>query len=1114
MLRQSIMVMNKNSYRVMELAAVALLFCADSAFAGTNSALSSMRAEASSRGAVANFISQGVNQNQQVKGEVLDANGEPIIGASVVVKGTTNGTITDLDGLFSLSNVKKGTIIQISFVGYETQEVKYNGNDLKVVLQEDAQTLGEVVVTGYGGVQKAKTMTASASVVKVTELAKLPVSSMTEGLGGRVTGVITQQPSGAPGENARIWIRGGQNILYVIDDVVMDSGQGNEFFNRLRPDDIASMSVLKDAAATAVYGPRAANGVVVIATKRGQDGAPSITLNQKISIMTPAYRPKGMSSYEFAQARNEVEFADFQEAPSFNDTELSKFYMGDLWQKGYGMEDIHKLVNERYNLGYTLGEVKDLFNPFKTQGGNIQDYYSTYDPWDMFDHVQPMSQTNIGIRGGSERIKYYSSLGYLKQNGISEKFDYEQVNMILNTDAFLLKDKSLKFTLNLNGNTTNNNKPSCGEGVFNNAMYGDWLPRRPAQWSTGKARQGSVDAQLATGFNNVESYRFQMNAALKWNLPWVQGLSAQASVNFTASNSNGRSFWHDQENVYSAPYATAFSSYNPQNAGLSENWNKQKLLTGIFQVDYSRKFGKHNVAAMVNYQSQVRKSNWSHVQKKGYPTTLAPQIDLGAELVSGGGNASEWGSASYIGRFTYDYDNKYIFQYSANYNGSLSYSPDKRWGYFQAFSLGWVVSDESWFQKIVNPNIINMLKLRGGFGLVGNEVGGPFSFLNQYSQGGGRILFGDNMSANVGWCETHVANDLEWSSSKQYGIGLDFGMFKDRLNGSFDTFLYLNKGDVMDMSGEMIRADILGMPNIPQINAPFTTSRKGGFEFSLNWQDKIGKVGYRLGVNYSFWDSIVTRHSHTDSDWWTPTFDNIGKRPYGNVVYPYATKTQGLHGSWNNMYNSMLHPNRNPGPGTPAVQDINGDGRVNDFYVLNAEGSTPHTQYGITVGADWKGFDLELFFQGASGASGAMPSPFRNQQSYMWNYGQYGYKNAYTPSNPDTKAALPIPVAENHGFGYSFIDIWSFDASYLKLKNISLRYDLKKSVMKNLTYIHGCDLSFVVTNAFTWTKSSYPLKDLQDPEFITTGSSIYAGGGTLGSYPTQRSYTFGLTVTL
>lgn len=876
---------------------------------------------------------------------------------------------------------------------------------------------------------------------------------------------------------------------------------------------MASMSILKDASATAVYGPRAANGVVVIATKRGQEGTPVITFNQKVSLMTPAYKPEGLSSYEFALARNEVAFAGFQENPTFNNTELSKYYMGDLWQKGHSREEIQRLVNDRYNMGYTLGDINDLFDPYITQGGNIQDYYSSYDPWEMFNHTQPMYQTNVSLRGGSERISYYSSLGYMDQQGVSDNYKYNQVNFVLNTDAFLLNDKSLKFTFNLNGNTSNQKRPAMGEGVFNHAMYGDWMPKWPSEWSTGLPRKNSVESLLNTGFNDTEAYRFQMNSALKWFIPWVEGLSAQASVNFTTTYNTNRQFNHDQENVYDNPYATSFSSYNPINANMYQYWYRYKLLTGIFQLDYARSFGKHNFSAMVNYQSQTRHENWTSARRRGYPTTLAPQIDLGAEMVASTGNATEWGSASYIGRLTYDYDEKYLFQYSANYNGSLSYSPDKRWGYFHAFSLGWMATEEDWFRDLINPNILSMFKLRGGMGLVGNEVGYPFSFLTQYTQNAGRVLFGENMNPNVGWQVSSIASDLRWSSSTQYGVGLDYGLFRDRLTGSADAFLYLNKGDVMNMTNDMIRTDILGMPNVPQINAPYSTSRKGGFELSVNWQDRIDQVGYRLGVNYSYWDQRQTRHTNQSADWWSPTFDNIGKR-WMHPVYNIGLATNGLYGDWNDMYNSMLNAPRNMALGTVALVDLNGDGSVNDYYTLNVPGTTPLTQFGVTLGADWKGFDVELFFQGATHVSGAMPSPLRSQQSFMWNYGQYAFQNAYTPSNPDVNAPLPLPAAEGNGWGYNFIDLWAFDASYLKLKNISLHYDLMRDVLKNVSYVEGLDLSFVVTNAFTWTKKSYPLKGLQDPEFITSGASIYNTNGTLGSYPTQRSFTLGVTVTL
>ena len=539
--------------------------------------------EANATNAIAHQQQDGV-----CKGNVVDATGEPVIGAVIRVKGTQTAIATDLDGNFSLKGVKKGATLEISSIGMTTKTVVWNGTPINVTLEDDSQTIGEVVVTGYGGVQKAKTMTASAAVVNMGTLQKLPVTTMAEGLGGRVAGVFTQQSSGAPGEKTKVWVRGGSNILYVIDDVVLDTSQGEDFFSRLRPDDIANMSVLKDAAATAVYGPRAANGVVVIQTKRGTEGAPEITFNQKFTVMTPSYRAKAMNAYDYVNTMNELYLASYAETPYANTTELSKFYMGYLNQKGYSREEIRNMVNEKYGMNWSQDYVNELFDPYKTEK-NITDYYQTYDSWDQFEHTQPMFQTNLSLRGGSERIKYYSSVGYMDQQGLSDTYGYKQYNIVLNTDAFLLKDKSLKFTFNLNGNIGQQNKPGEGDMVFRNVMYQSGnTPTNPAQWSTGNARKNSADSRLNTGFQNTDTKRFQMNAALKWNLPWVPGLSAQASVNYTTSHQMQKNFNHDQENVYDTPYSTTFSTYNPENASLYQYWYDYKLTTGIFQVDYSK----------------------------------------------------------------------------------------------------------------------------------------------------------------------------------------------------------------------------------------------------------------------------------------------------------------------------------------------------------------------------------------------------------------------------------------------------------------------------------------------------------------------------------------------
>lgn len=1071
-----------------------------------------------SLGNIAAFANTGTynteiaQQKTKVTGTVTDPLG-PVTGASVFVKGTTNGTMTDIDGNFSL-DVTKGETILVSFVGYVTQEIKYAGQaTLNVNLVEDSQKIDEVVVLGYGGNQKAKTLTAAAVTVKMDQIVKLPVTSISDGLGGRVTGVTTQSKSGAPGETTKIWIRGGDKILYVIDDVVLEPEQGEIFFNRLRPDDIASMSILKDASATAVYGPRANDGVVVISTKKGVSGSLDVTFNQKVSIMTPSYRPKPMNVYEYANRMNDVYAANYAENPAYDDTKMSKYYMGYLNQQGKSRAEILDLVNSKYNKGYSLGDINDLFDPFISQGDNIEDYYQTYDPWEYFNHTQPMYQTNLSVRGGGERVKYYSSLGYLNQKGISETYGYEQINAMLNTEALLLNDKSLKFTLNLNGIVSTKKRPAAGDNLFNKILFDDGdLANRPKDWSTGLARPNSTESLLRTGFDNTDDNRLQANMGLKWNLPWVEGLAVSANINFNTSYAMNKTFNHPQVDVFGNPAATAPNSFEANSANVSQRWDNYKLTTGIYQAEYVKSIGKHNISAMVNYQSQVRNSNFTSIKMKGYPTTFVPQIGAGTTFDSKDGGEIKWGSASFVGRATYDYDSKYLFSYSANYNGSLSYSPDKRWGFFHAASAGWVLTEESFIKDILNPEILSSLKIRGSYGIVGGETGNPFSYKNQYTQDG-TLLLGEGMSANATWKENLVANDLTWSKSRQLGGGVDFSMLKERLSGAFDTYLYMNHGAAMDMNQELVYTPILGMPNAPQINAPFETSRKGGIEFSLNWRDVIGDFNYRLGVTYSYWDTRVTRHPSKETDWYYSNVSSLGKRALQDT-YAQTYITNGLYSSYDEMYNSLLHGTRNYNLGTVRVADLNGDGVLDygDYKWMDRAGETPQTLYGVTLGGGWKGLDFELFFQGAANVTGSMPSTLRGQQGYLSSYGKYLLDHSYVQGQDNSDITLPHPSSVSQAWGNNFIDWWVYDASYIKLKNISVRYDLKRDVLKRVSYIKGLDVSFIVTNAFTWVNSDYPLKNLSDPEYIPA-QSIW-GGSKLGSYPTQRSFTLGVTVTL
>lgn len=1057
-------------------------------------------------------------QNGKVTGTVEDEFG-PVTGASVIEKGTTNGIITDINGNFTLEGVKNGSIIQISFVGYITQEIKYTGQaSINVKLMEDSQALDEVVVTGFSGVQKTKTLTAAAVNVKMESIAKLPVTSPSDGLGGRVSGIISQARSGAPGETSKIWIRGGSNILYVIDDVVMETDQGEVFFNRLRPDDIASMSILKDASATAVYGPRASDGVVVVTTKKGQEGQLEISVSQKMTIMTPSYRPKSMNTWDYVNMKNELYAASMAENPAYNATEMSKYYMAHLSSQGFGRKEITDMVNQKFDLGYTLDEVNDLFNPFVTQGGDIDNYFGNHDPWEWFDHVQPMTQTNLSVRGGSERVRYYSSLGYMNQSGISDSYNYEQYNVIVNTDAYLLKDKSLRFTLNLNGVMAKKKQPQGGDNIFNNVLIEDnEMNNIPRNWTTDLERANGLDARLRTGFNNTDDYRLQSNIGLKWNLPWVEGLSVSGSVNFNYSNSMNKTFEHPQIGVYSAPYSTQENNYNPDNAKLSQTWNNYSLTTGIFQADYIRSFGKHNLSAMLNYTSQKRRTNSTMAKKYGYPSIYNPQIEAGSTMQEMKGDEGLWGSASFVGRVTYDYDSKYMLQLSANYNGSLCYHPDKRWGFFYAASAGWMLTEETFIKDILNKDLINSFKIRAGYGIVGKELSDPFSYMNQYGlyrvdKKAQNILLGDNMSSNSTWTETNVSSNLTWGESQQFSGGIDFSFLKDRLSGSFDTYLYLNKGDEIDMNPELVYTPILGLPNTPKMNAPYVTDHKGGVEFSLNWSDQIGDFTYRLGGNFTRWRQVTVRHADKSTDYYYANLNDLGKNVQAET-YGIGWQSNGLFSSYDDMYNSYMHFKRNHAIGTFRMEDLNGDGTLGiaDYAYNEGGGIVPQTLYGITLGLGWKDFSFEIFFQGATDVTGDVVSPARSQQDYYWKYGKYLFQESYTPSNPITNK-LPLPTNSSYGWGYNYVDAWAYDASYLKLKNISISYDLKRRVLKNVSYIKGLNINFIANNVYTWVKKSNPFENLTDPEYLPA-NSIW-GGNKLGSYPTQRSFTLSATLTL
>ena len=415
-----------------------------------------------------------------------------------------------------------------------------------------------------------------------------------------------------------------------------------------------------------------------------------------------------------------------------------------------------------------------------------------------------------------------------------------------------------------------------------------------------------------------------------------------------------------------------------------------------------------------------------------------------------------------------------------------------------------MLTEETFIKDILNTDLINSFKIRAGYGIVGNELSDPFSYMNQYGLDK-TILLGENMGSSSAWTETNVSSNLTCG-------GVDFSLLKDRLSGSFDTYLYLDKGDEIDMNPELTYTPILGLPNTPKMNAPYVTTHKGGVEFSLNWNDRIGDFTYRIGANYTHWEEVSVRHADKSTDYYYANLNDLGVNAHAQT-YSISWQTNGIFTSYDDMYNSYLHFKRNHTLGTFRMEDRNGDGvlGIADYAYNESGGLTPQTLYGITLGMGWKDFSFEVFFQGASSVSGDVTSPARSQQDYYWKYGKYLFQESYTPSNPITNK-LPLPTNSSYGWGYNYVDVWGYDASYLKLKNISVSYDLKRRVLKNVDYIKGLSINFIANNVCTWVKKSNPFSNMTDPEYLPA-NSIW-GGNKLGSYPTQRSFTLSATLTL
>jgi TonB-linked SusC/RagA family outer membrane protein len=1003
-----------------------------------------------------------------VKGRVTDSEkNEPIPGASIVLKGGTKGTTTDANGAYSLSVPNQNAVLVFSFVGFEKQEVTVgNRTQVNVVLKNDLNELNEVVVVGFG-TQKKINATGAISTIGTKELVQSPVANISNSLVGRMPGLFATQSGGEPGnDGSKIRIRGVGTFSGSTDPLTLVDGIQVDNYNNIDPNEIESVTILKDASSTAVYGIRGANGVLIITTKRGKVGPPKVsyTFNQGFNAFTDLRQM--MNSADYATHFNEALKAD-------------SYVTGATYVPRYTDQDI-----ELYRNGQD-----PVFHP------NV----NWFDV--MFKKVSTQSQHNVNISGGQNKVKYFVSAGYFSQEGlfkdtkdVVDAFSPQSVFRRYNLRSNFNFDvtKRLRMTLDLSSQTESR---SGNNGTNTERVVGDIARASPL--STPGVVDGKVVNILTGSQNNPyvsllypnqagglkRSYRNYLNGNFRmdYDLDFlVRGLSVHGNVAMQTYN--------DQQIVNTKTLITYLAvklpdgsiNYVPSTTeaqfGFSQTGSYNRRITAEAGFDYKRSFGVHNVTGLLLYN-----------QQKTFDPSLAFLVPKGYQ--------------SFVGRATYDYDGRYLAEVNVGYNGTENFAPGKRFGFFPAYSLGWVASQESFFPK---AGFVTFLKVRGSYGEVGNDNIGGTRFLyreTSYASVANMYYFGNVGSTYSGFTgirEGATGNpDVTWERAVKQNLGLELWMWKDKIKFTGDVF---NEN----------RSDILATPqtisSIVGLSQPASNLGKmqnKGYEGDLTYIDKVGNLGYRISANFSFARNKVLFRDEVPNQYayQNRTGQRLGQN-FGLIAEGLYNTQEEIDDPSRPVYSFS---NNKIQPGDIRYKDYNGDGVINTFDAVPIGYSNlPEKTFGASLGLTYKGFDLSVLFQGVGNVShyytrfqrgtGYGQAPPEGSPSYM--------NESWTQERYDAGLPIQFPrfsVNSNpNGEGSSY---WLADARYVRIKNAEIGYRLNDVLLKRLG-ISACRIYVNANNLFTW-KKMYPGID---PENTSTGDT------NTEPYPLVRTINTGINL--
>lgn len=1027
-----------------------------------------------------------IQQNGVCNGVVTDTTGETVIGASVVVKGTTNGTITGLDGDFSLSGVTKGSILVVSFVGYQNTEVKWNGQPLTIVLKEDTKVLDEVVVVGYG-TQKKANLSGAVAAVDGKVLQDRPITNIGQGLQGVVPNLnITMNNGGAPGATSSFNIRGNTSLnggspLVLVDNVQMDA-------NLVNPDDIESISVLKDAASASIYGARAAYGVILITTKKGKKSdKPTVSLSATGYWQSPALTFHNVNSMQYL-------------------TMMDEAYQNDGGSGHYFKSQVYQYAEDYFNGKYDSPVFFDTAYDTYKYG-----YCGNTDWWDELYKTSFSQIYTANISGGNDRTTYYASVSMNDQGGILKAGDdkYNKYNANVNISSNITKwlNVSAKiahtYTDELHptgGTTAMNSTAYSGLSSYSGMMKGDLSPLMPVKHPDGHyAGQGSYT-------NPVAIMEQGGNAQYKQNDLWMTGavkitpikglvINADYTWNFYGKSSN-----QHVQNFYDYTAVPGTENYypwtNPSSVTVTNNDDYYNAFNAFAEYTFSLK-EKHNFKIMVGYNQENKHKKYHYAGRKNLIDSSNPSLNLAYGDMAMNGSETHWSVNGFFARINYDYKGKYLLELNGRYDGSSKFPHGDRYAFFPSASVAWRVSEEKFWEPI--RGWFDNFKLRASYGSLGNQAldesrYGNFPYLATYGINTkyGALLNGTRpVAVSVPGL---VSASFTWETVNQIDFGFDASFFGGRLNTSFDWYRRNTKD--MLTAGQALPA-VLGT-SVPQENA--ADMKTVGWEVSLEWNDRLSNgFGYHIKGVLSDYQASITKFSN-------PT-KLLGTHYVGeklNEIWGYVSNGLFQSDEDAKAADQSYLSGGSWGAGDVKYEDLNNDGKIDiGKNTLDDSGdrkiignSTPRYSYGITAGFDYKGFDFEMFWQGIGKRDywlgGSQFWGFTDE----WCTPLTSSLDYWTEDNRDAYFPRLHHYGVNGG-NHQVSTRYLQNAAYLRLKNVVLGYTIPRSITEKVK-ISRLRVFVQGENLLTFT----PLIDSYDPETLNNMT-----------YPINKKISVGLNLT-